>query len=613
MLLRLDGAPAPAESLEAMLQAMGHRGPDGRSVQLDGSAALGVLLHRTVPEAESAAAPLRHPESGKVLVADGRIDNRSELIGQLRLPPDCSDEAVLLAALQRWGDEALRRVIGDTAFALWDAPRRTLLCGRDVMGQRPLYYLHERGKVLAVATEIKALLAVATSVPRLNERRIARYVLGLPPAEGETAYRGIQSLPPGCSLLVRDGELTVRRVRALQVRPQRRSDADALEGFGHLFNQAVGCRLRTSVGLGFALSGGLDSSAIVGAARRLSSTPLRTFSFVFPGTPKSDERPYIDAMVESGGMDAAYVEGDSLGPLTLLEHLAGCMDEPLSTPNLHLHWLLFSRAREVGAQVFIDGFDGDTVVSHGGLRICELLLAGRLPAMVRELRATAARRGTTSLALFRRTALSPLWRTIRPRIPIPPRRSTSDARSYMQPDFARSAAVDEILHLAQYPPALSVADDQLRRLTSGWIVPTLETANHSSAVLGVECRFPFQDVRLVEYCLSLASGQKLRDGWDRWILRQAMGGSVPEAIQWRKNKSDLSHAFHGGLLRHDAARASEMLNGASEVLAPFVDLPRLQAELPRQLGLSRRDAGEQVLWRALALSAWLRRGPWRPP
>src|SRR5687768_11894927 len=179
VLLRLDGEPACGESLAAMLDAMSHRGVDGRGSCLEGSAALGLLLHRTVPEAQSTAEPLRNLESGTVLVVDGRVDNRSELLAELRLPAGCSDESVLFTALERWGDEALQRVVGDYSFALWDARSQVLTCGRDVMGPRPLYYLYEPRKFLAIATEIKALLAVASVAPRLNERYVARYLLGL--------------------------------------------------------------------------------------------------------------------------------------------------------------------------------------------------------------------------------------------------------------------------------------------------------------------------------------------------------------------------------------------------------------------------------------------------
>src|SRR2546425_12240871 len=141
-----------------------------------------------------------------------------------------------------------------------------------------------------------------------------------------------------------------------------KSDGEYAEAFREIFTEAVRCRLRSAFPVGSMLSGGLDSSSIVCVARQLlaqnGSTPLHTFSVVFPDLPECDEREYIDAVVAGGGVEPHYLRGDELSPVAGLERQLDQQDEPFYAPNLFLHAGLYDAAAHTGVRVLLDGLDG---------------------------------------------------------------------------------------------------------------------------------------------------------------------------------------------------------------------------------------------------------------
>jgi len=195
--LRLDGAPADAGLIGRMLDSMSHRGPDGRGMWTSGAVALGHLARHTTPESTTEHQPLAAEDGTLVLVFDGRVDNRDELVR--RLDADGvpvrhgTDAEIVLRAWQRWGAECPDRILGDFAFALWDAPHRLLFCARDIVGIRPFCYrVTARG--VQFASEPQALLQDADFSPRPNEGMVAEHLAGIVTSRRETVCCGCR--PP---------------------------------------------------------------------------------------------------------------------------------------------------------------------------------------------------------------------------------------------------------------------------------------------------------------------------------------------------------------------------------------------------------------------------------
>ena len=404
-----DGQPVDRADLERMTESLAHRGPDGAGVWHIGPVGLGHRMLWTTPESLHEQLPLTGKKGDLVITADARIDNRDELITALGLAQwshgEITDSELILRAYEQWGEDSPKRLLGDFAFAIWDERRQALFCARDHCGVKPFYY-YQSARALIFASEIKALLSTREVPRRLNPVRVADYLAGIFEDRTSTLYRDILRLPAGHSMTVRGRESRVQPYCWLD--PSReirlRSDDEYADAFRDQFTDAVRCRLRSAFPVGSLLSGGLDSSSIVGAARRVLAEDgrrLHTFSAIFPGLPASDlpkidERPFMEAVLAMSGLTPHYVHADRLSPLSELDRVFWHEDEAFLAPNLYMHWALYRAAHQQSVRTLLDGVDGDTTVSHGLDYLSELAGAGRVRTLGREVMALASRQSSGS-------------------------------------------------------------------------------------------------------------------------------------------------------------------------------------------------------------------------
>ncbi len=266
------GRPDPA-LLARMLERLSHRGPDGEGHRATGPTALGHRLNATTPESLAEKQPVTDEAHERWLVWDGRLDNRAELLDALG-PGTAhgagTDPELALAAYRRWGSAGFGRLVGDFATALWDGAARRLVCARDALGVRPLYY-HWDGRRLLFGSEVKALFADPGVPRRPDEAVIADVLLGAFRNVGATFFESIRQVPPAHLLLL--DETGPRLERYWDVDPAREvryaRDQDYLDEFRALFAEAVRCRLRSAAPVALMLSGGIDSTLVAAAAETL--------------------------------------------------------------------------------------------------------------------------------------------------------------------------------------------------------------------------------------------------------------------------------------------------------------------------------------------------------
>ena len=617
-ILHLDGVPAGRADVERMLARLAHRGPDGAGVWSGGTVGFGHRLLHTTPESLRERLPLASADGSLVLTADARIDNRTDLCSVLRAPSSVTDAELLLSAYERWGERTPEHLLGDFAFAIWDERRQMLFCARDHFGVKPFYYHHRPDRLFAFASEIKGLLALPEIPVRLNETRVADYLLTLFEDRAITFYEDILRLPPAHQMTVARDGVRIEQYWALDPERELRlgSDAEYAAAFRELFTDAVRCRLRSAFPVGSLLSGGLDSSSVACTARALQAPegggPLPTFSALFDDVPVCDEHSFIDAVLAGGGFEAHYVRGDRLSPLADLDRVLDQQDEAFYAPNLFLHWGLYGAARGAGVRVLLDGLDGDSTVSHGLGRLAELARAGRWLTLARELRRLSRHFDASPWRFFRfyvarRIAPAPvrrLWRLLRGH-----RGPWWNPPATIGAAFARRSNVDARVRALRGDGGEAIRSeraDHHRVLTQGLVPFALEVADRAAAAFGLEPRYPFFDKRLAEFCLALPADQKLRDGWTRFVLRGAMTGILPEAVRWRGGKSDLSPNFVRALLGAQTAALKEVVFGDAATIAPYVELGAVRAAWRRLLDTeSEQDA--LVVWQVVTLALWLRR------
>lgn len=608
--VRVDEGSVDEASLARMLERMAHRGPDGSGQWVRGRVGLGHQALRTTPESRNEALPFRDDARRLVLTADAKIDNRDELIVELGLAErDIPDSRLIAAAYRHWGRQCLDRLEGSFAFAIWDERDQVLFCARDHFGVRPFHYHWLPGRRLAFASDIRSLLALSDTPRRLDESRVADFLLDFEHDRTATYYRDILRLPPSHWLEVRDGRLAVTCYWSPESIGERRlgSDREYANAFRERFESAVRKDLRTSRPLTVALSGGIDSSSVACVGRKLLADrdegPLRCDCIEYDTAPGGDERAYFNAVVEQGGMLPHYFKAERVKPLDHWMPLLECYDGPIDNPHFGLGWSVWQDMRQRGFQVVLDGIDGDVTVSYGFVYLQELARSGAWLTLFRE-----------ALGLTRNfldgdaSPFSVVWKHgLRPLLPWQgkPRHGFVN-EPIVRPDFARRMDFAErIDRLERHERSLRTSKAyHCDEIVHGIVVGSLEKTNKLSSAFGIEPRHPFFDKRLIEFCVSLPREQRIRDGWTRAIVRRALSDLLPEKVLYRGGKWAPTSYFAPRLLRLDRDRLREALDTYLPAADPYLDTGKVRAIFYRSAAEPTTEDAFR-LWNAANLGAWL--------
>ncbi|BCM90922.1 putative asparagine synthetase [glutamine-hydrolyzing] [Abditibacteriota bacterium] len=650
-LLKLDVAPAPLSTGAAMLERLRHRvdaeGWDARHVRASGPIALGSAILNSTLQAHFER---EHPDSalslttsdGKSLwfAGDVRLDSRDELARHLELPVEqshnWSDSRLVLETYQRFGQETPRKLKGDFAFAIWDEARSTLFCARDRFGVRPFYFAFVPEKLLAFANEIKALWPALPFPPRPDEAHIADYLVGGFASFSRTFYEGIERLPPAHTLtLDLSGSAPPRQNVYFSLDGAHElhldSDADYAHQLRAGFERSIRERAQCPSRLAVFLSGGLDSSSVAAVATRQTPPekhPLLALSMVFARFKDCDERRWIEPNLASGAglLEREWVWGDDIGALNSIERVVWHLDGPPPGVNTCSTWAQYAPLQKAGARVVLDGHGGDEVIFLGYERINELINARRFKDARHELlllrrhgitKASATpllwahlsqkARGTRFIGRFMRAL--PSRSAPRPASKNSPRPLSEIEEGVAIVRQLVRAEKRPLLPSPSLPPeAASVREHHLHTLTTALQPLALEAMDAIAGAHALEVRAPFWEEELVKLCLSFPSDQKLRHGWNRWVMRRAMEGLLPPSVQWRRAKTNFAPQMIFGLRSVERARVEAQLDEPG-MLENWVDIARtreLWAEL-QSLPLESVRAAQIAfaLWRVLALGVWL--------
>ena len=542
-IVRFDNAVIEPGCVEAMTAAMRARGPDGLAHWRSPVAVFGHCMLRTTPESLEEIQPLASADGRRVLVMDGRVDNaddlRRELVSRGARLRDGSDAELVLHAYEAWGEGCADRVIGELAFVIWDAGRNTLFAARDAAGTRHFYYFAGHGW-WAFASEIKGLLALREIEPRLNESRLVENLVLEFDREDQvgTCYQGIDRLPAGHAMRVDPkGVATWRYWDPTGLAEDRyRSIDECAEAFLEQLRVVVACRVRHVGRVGAALSGGLDSSSIVGMLRKefsgRFSQPLATFTLVHRDQESCPEWRSVRRLLEGGWLDATKIGPEVAAEVweRYVERIVE-LDEPFALTNGYTDFLVCDAARAKGCRVLLDGMAGDLMFYW---------FDQSLSFKPRDIRHLAA-----MLLAARRHKTPGVWpllaaRTLAAAAPPPVRALYRRVRpTYLSSD-ARLLRRDLALGLvAKWRVRERRSDDDrlehAKLFTSGLLSMPHEGYGQIALANGIEPRSPFSDRRMIELAIRMPREAKLCLGWYKLLLRKAMAGILPEEVRWRRD------------------------------------------------------------------------------
>jgi asparagine synthase (glutamine-hydrolysing) len=594
-LWRFSRGPEPADSCARMLAAQEIYARDSAAQWTDGTVALGRGLSLLLPEDAYDHQPLAGAQGRYILVADVRLDNRDELARALAIGPVSArmcDAALLLAAFERWDNDCHDRIIGDYAFALWDAAVQRLVLARSPFGQRPLHF-HRGNGFFAFASMPKGLHALADIPYAPDEEKFAEFVALLPDAGTRSFFAGIERVPPGHFAVVTANGLSLQRHWQPQRRRLRLSGSDAyVEAMRHHLDQAVRCRLRGADRIGATLSAGLDSAAVTATAARLlqpsggkviafTATPRAGYDGPVPARRLADEGP-LAALTAAmhPNVEHVLVRAGACAPLDALDRSFVYHDQPsLLLMSWGMAFDLNDAARARQIKVLLTGGLGNTTFSYDGLALLpELLGRGRFLALAREMRALVAGgamswRGALgrSVGAFLPPALWQLLHRVGAGAPAVP--AESNALNPAHRTKLALAARQRGLDLSFLPRRDSFA---LR----AWMLTRADNGNRHKAILGgwgIDVRNPLTDRRLVEFSLSVPTEQFLANGEMRALARRALADQVPRAVLDAPRRGYQAADWHEGAGAARGLLAAEIERLAQcPAAARTLDLPRMR-------------------------------------
>ena len=552
-IVNFDGAPVDPDVLRKMAEASAYRGPHGIRYWIAGNVGFAHLALNTTPESLRERQPLLSADGLVCLTGDARVDNRPELISTLAAKgylqeKDPTDADLILTAYRCWGEECPDRIIGDFAFAVWDAAQRKLFCARDAVGARPFCYNLD-GHTLRFGSDVRQILADERVSRDLDGYAISDFLTFNFRYQARSMFAAVQKLLPGhCLAVDPKGPRGWRYWNPDQNPPIRyRTDAEYVEHFRELLFRCVADRLRSVKGAASIMtSGGVDSSSIAAIAQHLyacgqASTQPVAYAEVFDTLTECDEREYSLTLPAETGIEFHQIQAEQF--YILDDELAYTPD--LDTPMMlyesltrHLH----QRARDHGCDVLMTGFGGDSLFDAAKWQYVDFIRNGRWWKVWPWI-SDGRRRGRAWLGLIKSFILWPLlprrvryvidgwrgtWRYWHVPVWIHPqlRKETCPAERLYQQGYSRHFR--SLVRQIQYEHFIGLAQQGL----------AIELYNVRAAEYGMEARFPLLDRRLADFVLAVPIELGAHPGPEnsKWLLRQAMAGLVPEKIRCRPNK-----------------------------------------------------------------------------
>lgn len=594
-----------------------HRGPNAQALETyllaDGALYLGHARLSIIDLTEAGLQPMHSADGQFTITFNGEIYNYRELRQELkalgRKFSSDSDTEVLLAAWATWGRACLSRLVGMFAFAVLDRETSTLTCVRDVFGIKPFFYAKE-GDDFLFASEVPALVALKSSKAQLNWQRAYDYLVhGDYDSGPATFFDGISHLPPGHLFVV---DLVRRSVGAAERwwTPQitERKDIgfkEAADRVRENFLQSIRLHLRSDVPLGAALSGGVDSSAVVCAMRHVEpDLPIHTFSYIAPGSSANEER-WADLVCRRVGAISHKVHVTPHELVRDLDDMIRIQGEPFGSTTIYAQYRVYQLAREHGITVTLDGQGADEMLAgydgYPGRRMRSLLETGHWIETVRFLNNWSKWPDRSRLQGFKLTiaemtdgALYQTLRRLSGRAPLPP---------WINGDVLVEGGVS-LRHPRQRPEldvrGRRVMAELAHSLTKRGLASLLRHGDRNSMRFSVESRVPFLTLEQAELLLSLPEHYLIsRKGETKSVFRAAMRGIVPDAILDRKDKI--------GFQTPEQLWLTSMAGTVREWLRADIGLPFLdQAEILREFEdiISGRKAFSWQVWRWINFIRW---------
>lgn len=542
------------ERFERMVNIVSYRGPDDCGIYYKDDIALGHRRLSIIDTSRDGHQPFLYKDK-YIIVYNGEIYNYIELRDDLQSRgyrfKTKSDTEVLGAAYDYYGEKCTENFNGMWAFAIYDIEKKCIFCSRDRFGVKPLYYYNNTGDFL-FSSEIKQILCMLDDKPVANIDRLRQFVIGgVYETSEETLFYGIKQVPPGCSMILDLEKGDLQRLQYYDLKEKvlaRKKYVGSYEKeckkLKELFIDAVRLRMRSDVEIGFCLSGGLDSSAIVScAADILNKKESKSQTLVTVTScskdPKYDEQEYADEVINYVNAKAHKVYPKKEDLFDRIDEILWHMDEPFISTSIFAGWNVFKSAKEANLTVMLDGQGADEqLAGYDGfyyVLFADLIKHFKFGKLYKEYSAFKNLRLSTErwrgfgaktfvksmlIAFCPNFIFSFAYKNMNPEKALP---FTKEDKYY---NWVRSKDIAPIRNADRF--VLDNVCYKLRHL--------LHYEDRNSMASSIETRLPFLDYRVVEAVCAMPLSYKIRNGITKMVLRDALKNILPEKIRGRYSK-----------------------------------------------------------------------------
>lgn len=619
-LIHTDERPVTRDMIEGMAAATPHLGLDGVSLWHQGCAGLVRFALHTTPEASTETQPLADRETGETILFDGRLDNRDALRAALgnadpgARAPDC---AIVLAAHQRFGDGLPAQLVGDYALAIWQPRSRRLFAARSPVGMRPLLWTRSQNR-FAFASEPSTLVRGLNLPRKPNEGVIGENLASCFVTDTETLWDGVYRLPPGHALILSNGNVRSWRWNEGPFEDHLDlSEADHVDRFRELFDQALVATTRCQGRVGAQLSGGMDSSTIVCRIDQLAragqiGAMVEAVSARYPGE-ICDEGEWIAEVEQQCGIRSTMVEGAPFDGERAAQWCARTMHLPLRPNTAGTIEAVCAHLRSRGIRVALTGEGGDDWLGGSHAHWPDLLLRMRWGRLMREAwgdgkrwrRPDRAARAIVSEAVLPLLSQRRRERLLRPHLDFAMR-----TPAWLSPDWARRIDLTDRWANAPRPPALGSLHqmERYRVYSLARRHINMDNAFAFAVSQGIELRHPLHDFRLTRFLMGASGDMLLRGESRKHLLREATRGILPEKIRLRTCKANISAPIIDAVSAHLRERPFRDMHCVTNGWVNAAELERTHAEYVawrRSDGTRLPKLNYAAVWNTVATDMWL--------
>ncbi|MBI5224918.1 asparagine synthase (glutamine-hydrolyzing) [Candidatus Micrarchaeota archaeon] len=556
--------------LKSMCDCIEHRGPNHFGSYVDSNCSIG-YRRLSVIDVKGGNQPLFNEKGNMLIFYNGEVYNYKQLKKELELLGHVfetnTDTETALHGFEQWGVDVLKKLRGMFAFAIWDIKKKRLFLARDKFGKKPIYYTFANG-VFAYSSELKSLLLLPGFDKTLDYDSIDKF-LALRYIPGpQTIFKNTKKVPPGSYLILENGKSTIKSYWDLEYKPVSHSENYFAKNLLAILDESTRIRLMSEVPLGAYLSGGIDSAAVVSLMAKHSSRAVKTFSVGF-GIEKYDELPFARQTSDAFSTDhqELIVSPDSIKELPkIIWHL----DEPMADPTV-IPTFLLSKFAKKKVTVVLTGEGGDEL--FGGYEQYKIMqmaykYAKPIPKLIRKHLIAKAPKYVPKAILDRLFKYSSsLGKKGIERYSEFISDLSSPKKSYLDLVQILSQKERSALYLengqlkaddASKIPAADVfsrSDDlqssmQLFGIKTEMADDLLMKVDKMTMAYSIEARAPLLDIRLAEFAFTIPSHLKIKGGIEKYILRKALRGTLPQSVLNRKKARffvPLDYWFSGDL------------------------------------------------------------------